>query len=240
MKDSSSMSEHAALQELLQAGVASLGLSFDDAQMKQMLGYLLAVLDENQHVNVTAIREPEAAVAQHLIDSLALVKVWNEHCSSKAPSTAFDLGTGGGFPAAVLAAAWPHCKVTAVDSTGKKVAVVERCSSLVGITNLTTLHARGAELPALQPQFRQAFKLSTARAVGPAVKLLKELLPLTSRHGWILLMKGPEVTGSEFRAAQRLAEKRDFIALDPISYSVPDVGDRTILPYRGNRVPVSE
>jgi len=230
------MSEHAALQELLQAGSASLGLTFNDAQMKPMLGYLLAVLEENQHVNVTAIREPEAAVAQHLIDSLALVKVWKEHCSTKSPTTVFDLGTGGGFPAAVLAAAWPHCKVTAVDSTGKKVAVVQRCAELVGISNLTTLHAR----PPLQPQFRQAFKLSTARAVGPAVKLLKELLPLTSRHGWILLMKGPEVTGSEFRAAQRLAEKRDFIALDPITYSVPDVGDRTILPYRGNRVPASE
>ncbi|MCA9080866.1 MAG: class I SAM-dependent methyltransferase, partial [Planctomycetaceae bacterium] len=173
------MSKSLAPLDQLRAGVEQLQLELNETQLEQMLSYLQAMLAENQHINVTAIRELPAAITQHLLDSLTLVQAWHHHCGEQPPRRVLDLGTGGGFPAAVLACAWPTAHVLAIDGTGKKIGVVTRCAAQAGLQNLEAKQIRGNDLARTEPTALHSFDLSTARAVGPALKLLKELAPLT-------------------------------------------------------------
>jgi len=57
----------------LRAGVQALGLSLDDRRIDQLLAYLDLLARWNKVYNLTAVREPEQMLAQHLLDSLAVI-----------------------------------------------------------------------------------------------------------------------------------------------------------------------
>jgi 16S rRNA (guanine527-N7)-methyltransferase len=218
------------LQEL--TGTSTLGLEVSTAQAELMLAYLLAVLRENEQINVTSIRDVQQALTQHLLDSLTVAAWWQAQRQSSPPQFILDLGTGGGFPAAPLAVFWPTSQVLAIDGTGKKIGVVKRCVQLVGISNLEAQQVRGNDLPGIRPELRGKFNLLTARAVGPAAELLQELLPLTAPGGFMALMKGPTLTPEEERAAARFARAKGLVQLEPWTVTVPELGARQILGYR--------
>ena len=86
------------------AGCAALGLGdLPVGARDAILGHLRLLLAWTAAVNLTAIRDPEAAVTGHLLDSLAAVPLLRE-----AGVTRFlDLGSGGGYPGLPLALALP-------------------------------------------------------------------------------------------------------------------------------------
>jgi 16S rRNA (guanine527-N7)-methyltransferase len=217
---------------LLQAGLDSLQISATRQQQQALLNYLDAILEENLSINVTAIRDRETAVVQHLLDSLTLIPWWRSVSQRDAPRSLLDLGTGGGFPAAPLAILWPSCKVLAIDSTLKKIGVVQRCAQRAGIKNLQARQARGSDLPGLVPCFRQHFELATARAVGPASKLLQELLPLTHLSGWIALLKGTELPPAEQTATEKLVQRYKLVQFPPVLSQVSGLNSRAIWAFR--------
>src|SRR3546814_2069415 len=86
-----------ALRAELDAGLATLGL--DAALAPPLLAYL-ALLDRwNKTYNLTAIRDPRAMVALHLLDSLAM------HPFVRDIGSLADLGSGAGLPGIPLAIA---------------------------------------------------------------------------------------------------------------------------------------
>jgi len=216
---------------------SQMGIPLDDQRATLLLAYLDAVLEENKSINVTAIREREKAVVMHLLDSLTAIPI-ALHDGAASPTSILDLGTGGGFPAVPLAIYWTDAKVYAVDGTGKKVNVVLRCCEAIGVTNVTGIHARGIEIPKLRPEMKAAAELTIARAVGPADKLVKELIPLTHRRGQILLMKGPDPDAAELKRADNYSKKRHFglakiHEIDSLGTVPTELAGRTIWKYGG-------
>ena len=102
------------------------------------------MLDENTRINLTGVRDREDAIVRHLVDSLSVVSVWHRIAGPTAPRRVLDVGTGGGFPGAVLAVAWPRTEVLLIDGTGKKIRAVARCLEAAGIDNAEALPAGGA------------------------------------------------------------------------------------------------
>lgn len=49
----------------------ALGVEIDEPAADDLLSYLDAMLTTNQHINLTAVRDPEDAVVLHALDSLA-------------------------------------------------------------------------------------------------------------------------------------------------------------------------
>ena len=64
--------------ERLQQAGQSLGLDMDVQQVDTLLAYLDQLQRWNKTYNLTALRDPEQMLVQHLIDSLSIVKPLNQ------------------------------------------------------------------------------------------------------------------------------------------------------------------
>jgi 16S rRNA (guanine527-N7)-methyltransferase len=213
-------------------GAKALGVPLDASQIARLDAYLDAVLEINKTLNLTSIRDRDDAVVRHVLDSLSVVPVWHAAAGAASPRSILDLGTGGGFPGAVLAVAWPDARVLMVDSTAKKVRAVAQALATAGVVNADTRAVRGEQMPALMPTTRGAFDLCIARAVGQAEQLVGELAPLLAKGGRILLMKGPSTAPEEIAAGEREAKRRGLVAEETRTTDVPGLERRLVLVYR--------
>ncbi len=128
------------LESRLREGLSGLPLALSDAQIGQSLAYLELIGKWNRAYNLTAVREPEAMLTQHLLDSLAVVEPLLRQASGA--TRLLDVGSGAGLPGVVLALACPALEVTCVDSVGKKAAFVQHVVGVLGLKNLSGIHAR--------------------------------------------------------------------------------------------------
>jgi 16S rRNA (guanine527-N7)-methyltransferase len=107
----------------------------------------------------------------------------------KKGATVIDVGCGAGFPSLPLAMVRPDLKITAVDSTAKRVNYVKETAQMLGITNITTLVMR-AEDGGKDPLYREKFDYATARAVAEMRVLCELTLPFVKVGGQLVAMKG--------------------------------------------------
>ena len=140
--------------------------------------------EANEEQNLTAIRDLPGIICKHYADCLlgeGLIPVG---------SAILDAGCGGGFPTFPLAIARDDLRITAIDSTQKKVDFVERTAKRLDLSNVQTVCARMEDAGCRQ--FREKFDLVTARAVAN-LRILAELtLPFVKKDGLFLAMKGAQ------------------------------------------------
>ncbi len=132
-----------ALAEGLDAGLAVLGLPLPALAREALLDYLALLGKWNAVYNLTAIREPAAMLAQHLLDSLAIVGPLAERGRFRR---VVDVGSGGGLPGVVLAIAWPQSAVNLIEPVGKKAAFLRQCAGELQLANVIVHSCRVEEL----------------------------------------------------------------------------------------------
>ncbi len=155
-----------------------------DAGVRLKLDAFVALLlKKNAALNLTAARSAEAVEA-HVRDALFLVP----HVSGPL----VDVGSGGGFPAIVLAIA-TGVRCTLIESLAKKAAFLRDAGRELDL-ELEVL-AKRAEDVARDPAYRATFATATARAVGPATTVLELTVPLLAVGGRALLQRGQERPG---------------------------------------------
>ena len=160
------------------------GLSAPTDEQVQKL-YLLTeiMLETNKTMNLTAIKEENAIIAKHYVDSLLI--------SSNIPENAklLDVGCGAGFPTLPLAIFRPDITITALDSTEKRINYVNATAKKLGLLNVTAAAMR-AEDAAHDPIYREKFDIVTARAVASLPVLTELCLPMVRVGGKFIAMKG--------------------------------------------------
>lgn len=162
--------------------------------------YCQLLLEKNQVMNLTAIRDPEGVARLHMLDCAALLKF----CDFEN-KTLIDVGTGAGFPGMVLKMLVPSLEVTLLDSLNKRLDwLLETCGAL-SLSGIRTLHAR-AEEQAQVKGFRDGFDFATARAVADLRLLCELCLPYVKVGGRFLAMKSTA-------SGQELAEATHAIKL---------------------------
>ena len=162
--------------------------------------YCQLLLEKNQVMNLTAIRDPEGVARLHMLDCAALLKF----CDFEN-KTLIDVGTGAGFPGMVLKMLVPSLEVTLLDSLNKRLDwLLETCGAL-SLSGIRTLHAR-AEEQAQVKGFRDGFDFATARAVADLRLLCELCLPYVKVGGRFLAMKSTA-------SGQELAEAAHAIKL---------------------------
>lgn len=127
--------------DILREGAAELGLDLSDAQRQQLLAYLDLVAKWNKVYNLTAVRDPQEMLVQHLLDSLAAVAPLRRHTQGRAVRL-LDVGSGAGLPGAVIAVCCPEIQVDCVDTVGKKAAFIQQAATQLQLSNLRGLHDR--------------------------------------------------------------------------------------------------
>ena len=135
--------------DVLNAGLASLGLALSDAQVTQLLDYLALLQKWNKVYNLTAVRDPAEMLTHHLFDSLAAIQPLLRQTSGE-PIKLLDVGSGGGLPGVVIAIVCPQIEVSCVDTVGKKAAFIQQAAATLRLPNLRGVHARVETLKAEQ------------------------------------------------------------------------------------------
>jgi 16S rRNA (guanine527-N7)-methyltransferase len=181
------------------AGTLGVQLSVADA------GRLLALTQElarwNRTYNLTSITAPEQMLTHHLLDSLAVQT--DLHGTRIA-----DVGTGAGFPGLPLALCNPERAFTLIDSNGKKIRFVSHAAHLLGLTNVTAMHARAEAFKPGQP-----FDTVVARAFAALPQMLPSVEGLCGSQTRLLAMKGrwPEEELAALPAPWRVVGSRPLV-----------------------------
>jgi len=125
----------------LRRAADQLGLQLADGQVAQLLAYLDLIAKWNKVYNLTAVRDPEEMLVQHLFDSLAAVGPLRRQTGGRA-ARVLDVGSGAGLPGVVFAICAPELRVDCVDTVGKKAAFIQQAAGQLQLANLRGLHDR--------------------------------------------------------------------------------------------------
>ena len=125
--------------------------------------------------------DAEGIILKHFADSLIAVDLFPRGAS------VIDGGCGGGFPTFPLAIVRPDLKITALDSTEKKINFVAATAKELGLYNIRAISDRAEDLG--RGELREKFDVATARAVAP-LQILSELcIPFVKVGGKFIAMK---------------------------------------------------
>ncbi len=180
--------------------LTALGIDVTNAQLEQLAHFLDLLLDANEKVNLTSIRDRDEAWKRHIIDSLTSLPAF----TALPEGRAIDVGTGGGLPGLPLAIMCPHLSFTLADATGKKVRIVEQIATELGLAHVIAVQQRAEQL-GQDPTHRQVYDIAVTRAIGPMNVLLEYCLPLVKVGGAVVAMKGPSVERELDEAGDALA-----------------------------------
>lgn len=125
---------------------SALGLALSDEQVSRLAAYMALLQRWNATYNLTAVRDPDAMLVQHLADCLAVIPALDRQ--RLEGGNLLDVGSGGGLPGVVIAVMRPRFDVTCVDAVGKKAAFVRQVAVNLKLANLHALHARVETLKA--------------------------------------------------------------------------------------------
>ena len=170
----------------LQAGVAALGLTLSQAQLNQLLDYLALLQKWNRVYNLTAVRDPQDMLRQHLLDSLAVVPALTrelQHQGKTNHTALLDVGAGAGLPGVVIAVCCPDVRVVCVDAVAKKMAFVRQVAVALGLTNLQAVHGRVEQLP-------DVYDVVCSRAFASLADFVRWSRHLVAPGGCWMAMKG--------------------------------------------------
>lgn len=156
-----------------------------EEKANKMCAYMDAILEKNQYINLTAVRDRDEFISKHLLDSLSCIAV-PEFEKSK---TVIDIGTGAGFPGVPLAIACPNKKFLLVDSLNKRLKIIKELTEELGIDNVEVFHTR-AEDAAKNTEYRDNFDVCVSRAVASLDVLTEWCMPFVRKGGHFIPFKG--------------------------------------------------
>lgn len=199
---------------------AAMGIELAPAAATALLAYLDAMLAINEQINLTAVRDREAAVALHVLDSLAF------QLAALRPRHVLDLGTGNGFPGVGVAMLHPGCSALLLDRTGKKIRAIGTCLLTARIPGVETMQADAQQVPGLHRDLLKAFDVVTARAVGSPAAVGELAAPLLRPNGHLVLWLDA--------ATEAPAALSDFRRERIVAYALPEPAarDRRLAVYR--------
>lgn len=191
-------SESTGFAERLDHALISFELHITATQKKTLLNYLEQLSKWNKTYNLTAIRDQEQALIQHVFDSLSVVSPIQKRMQEKniAAPRIMDVGSGGGLPGVILAITLPQANIVCIDTVEKKTAFVRHVAGVLNLKNLDALHARVEEVTDKQMDV----------VVSRAFASLKDFANLAGQHvvknGELIAMKGKHPQDEMLELAQ--------------------------------------
>jgi 16S rRNA (guanine527-N7)-methyltransferase len=166
------------LESRLDNGLEQLNLHLDQRARTRLLDYIALLHKWNKVYNLTAVREPQKMVTQHILDSLAILPYI-------AGQSVADVGSGAGLPGIPLAVVCPDRHFTLLESNHKKTAFLRQAAIELGLTNVTVECVRAEEW---RPG--AGFDTVVSRAFSDLAEFVKLAGHLCAPHGRMLAMKG--------------------------------------------------
>ena len=175
-----------ALQQLAD-GLRAMGCAPGAEAQQQMVDYLMLMSRWNRAYNLTAIRQPQAMVERHLLDSLSIAGFIRA-------ATVIDAGTGAGLPGIPLAIADRSRRFVLLDSNGKKIRFVRTVVRQLDLTHVQPIQARLEDFSSAGADVD-----IVCRALAPLAQLIEWSADKLVQGARLLAMKA-ELSDSELSA----------------------------------------
>ena len=175
--------------KILVFGLESLNLSIAEDKVEPLLGFIKLLEKWNKAYNLTAIRDREAMVRLHLLDSLAIVPFIEG-------KRVIDIGTGAGLPGIPLAIYLPDIEFILLDSNAKKTRFVQQAIIDLKLGNVTVCHNRVEQY---HPE--KGFDTAITRAFAGLSDIVQLTAHLLNKDGVLLAMKGQAPDVPELESA---------------------------------------
>ena len=175
--------DHDVLRSKLREGANALNLDVPGNVLERLLEYLALLHKWNAVYNLTAVRDPQQMLTQHLLDCMAALPAFD------GAMRVLDVGAGGGLPGMVIAIwaqhAAPQMRIDMIDTVHKKTAFLTQVKAELGLTNVTVHTGRVEQL-----QVREKFDVITSRAFAELSDFIRWSGHLLQAGGRVIALKG--------------------------------------------------
>lgn len=158
--------------------------------------YLDMLMQTNKHTNLTAIRDRDAIIEKHFIDSMLL-----NDLLKKDDKFIIDIGTGAGFPGLVLAILNKDKNFLLVDSVKKKINFINTVIERLNLKNVKTSSERAEELI---KNNREKFDVGLCRGVAKLNIILEYEIPFLKVGGRFLAQKQDDTEIEDSKTALKI------------------------------------
>ena len=168
--------------------INTLHIELSKEQYSQYVTYYNMVVEKNKVMNLTGITEFDEFIDKHYIDSLSIVNA----VDMTRVNSIIDVGTGAGFPGIPLKIAFPHLKITLLDSLNKRINFLNEVIEALGLQNVETCHGRAEDF-GHKKEYREQYDLCASRAVANLSTLTEYCLPFVKVGGQFVSYKSGNV-----------------------------------------------
>ncbi|MDD7625355.1 MAG: 16S rRNA (guanine(527)-N(7))-methyltransferase RsmG [Butyricicoccus sp.] len=216
--------------ELLKNGFSAMKLSVSDAQIAQLEDFTARMLETNKVMNLTRITDPKEIAEKHLLDCASLLQA-----ADFSKKSVVDVGCGAGFPGMPLHILCPSCKLTLLDSLGKRIRFLQGCIDAMNLSDIEAVHARAEEFAA---KHREQYNFAVSRAVAQLNVLAELSLPLVKQGGAFIAMKSKD-TDEELERAKKAIRLLGGEIEKIIDYTIPhtEITHRLVVIRKKNHTP---
>lgn len=204
------------MDQLFKSKLDALDIELTEKQYEQFDQYFKLLVEWNKVMNLTGITEYDEVNEKHFVDSLSIVKA----IDIKNVDKVIDIGTGAGFPGIPLKIAFPHLKVTLLDSLNKRIKFLNEVISELGLEEIETIHGRAEDF-ARQEKYREQYDLCVSRAVANLSTLSEYCMPYVKVGGYFIPYKSGEIK-DEVIEAKTAVKVLGGTQKDLIIFKLPD------------------
>ncbi|GAB6065390.1 16S rRNA (guanine(527)-N(7))-methyltransferase RsmG [Aquifex pyrophilus] len=159
------------------------GFPLSDDKAEKFEIYLKELKKWNRVHNLTAIRNEEEIIKRHFIESVSLVRCFEEAGLKWEGKHFVDVGSGAGFPGVPLKIYLGSIRLTLIEAVSKKCAFLEYLKTKIG-EDYRVLCTRAEKV-------EEKFDVSISRALGEFEEI-KEIMERLSRE-YVFVVKGREI-----------------------------------------------
>ncbi len=193
--------------------LSALNINLSENKIELFNKFIKEFCAYSEKINLISKNEINILFQKHIYDSLSV----NLFLKNNVPLKLLDIGTGGGFPSLPIAILYDNIKVTAVDSTQKKINVVSEIAKKLDLKNIQAICERAENLP---NNCKNSFDIAVSRAMAELRIMLEYAIPYVKTGGYFIAYKSIKAE-EELSNAENAIKILGVKLFDKIEYSLP-------------------